>query len=118
VVKPNRGGLEHSGLAAFGSAVAALLTSRGMTPGLAIAPAAYVFLLTTPVFVAMHRQFMLMVRPCRRAAEMCVLTGAEFLAGWRSRRMLAGLRRPAAMLCCSVCLRYPRWRACSSRGGV
>jgi hypothetical protein len=75
------GGLEHSGLAAFGSAVAALLTSRGVTPGLAIALAAYVFLLMTPVFVALHRQFMLVVRPGRHAADMSVLTGAEFLAG-------------------------------------
>ncbi|OWK28002.1 MFS transporter [Sphingomonas mucosissima] len=61
--------------------LAASIALQGATPGIAVILALYVFLLTTPVFVAMHRQFMLLARIGRHASDMSVLTGSEFLSG-------------------------------------
>jgi MFS transporter (putative signal transducer) len=63
------------------SAIAVLVASQGPTPGIAIALAVYVFLLTTPVFIAMHQQFMVLTRPGRHASDMSIFTGSEFLTG-------------------------------------
>lgn len=61
--------------------IAVLVGLFATTRTVAFAVSGYVFFLTTPVFVAMHRQFMTIAREGRYASDMSILTGSEFLIG-------------------------------------
>lgn len=63
------------------SVLALCVRILGPTPALAVGITFHVFVLTAPVFIAMHRSFMAVARPGHHAADMARLTGAEFCLG-------------------------------------